>query len=189
MREYKAGGFLCPVNQRTQERAERVIDQETSEAEQARDLFHHVRDGYCWDMMKIEGATHLLTKHPKKAMSFDKSNLLVSLLRSVDIPARFRVIQCTFHNEHKDRTDDSLHAPVEIRLNNDWIIADPAFGPHTDAFKSTAPFGEQTWEAIKKEHTCRSLPRLLVYSYNYFMRFVHPDVRTIREELRECQDL
>jgi len=122
-------------------------------------------------------------------MSFDKSNLLVSLLRSINIPARFRMIKCTFHNEYKDRIDTSYHAPVEVTIDGDWITADPAFGKHTRQFKSIAAFGEETWEDIAKSSRVSSLSRLFVLPYNYLIRFVHPDVRTIRDELRECQQI
>lgn len=183
------GGYLCPVNERMREQAREFTDSGDSDREKAERLFHWVRDTYCWDMTKIRGAGHLLREQPTRAMSFDKSNLLVSLLRSIDIPARFRMIKCTFYNEYKDRIDDSYHAPIEVKLGDDWITADPTFGKHTRRFKSVSEFGEETWETIEKSSRVVSLSRFFVLPYNYIARFFHPDIRKIRKELRECQDL
>lgn len=189
MSQYTEGGYLCPANDRFSAKATEIAAGVESDAEIAKALFRQVRDTYCWDMAKTRGAQYLLEKQPQRAMSFDKSNLLVSLLRSSNIPARFKFIKCIFYNEYKEREDTSIHAPVEARIDGDWTVADPAFGPHTEQFKSVAEFGEETWETIESEKILAALPRWFVLSYNYGMRFVHPTVRQIRDELRECQEL
>ncbi|MDY6777389.1 MAG: transglutaminase family protein [Candidatus Nanohaloarchaea archaeon] len=189
MNDYLHSGYLCPVNKKTVQKAEDVAGEKETDRERAEALFEWVRDTYCWDMTKVGGATYLLHKEPARAMSFDKSNLLVSLLRSVEIPARFNFIKCTFQNEYKDRIDDSIHAPVEVKLDDEWITADPAFGEHTSQFKSVASFGEKTWKDLKESKKLAELPRWFVFMYNHIMRYLHPDVRKIRRELRECQNL
>ncbi|MDY6771539.1 MAG: transglutaminase-like domain-containing protein [Candidatus Nanohaloarchaea archaeon] len=189
MREYKVGGYLCPVDERTRETAHAIVTDTDDSDHAARELFHHVRESFCWDMTKIRGTQHLLAEEPVRAMSFDKSNLLVSLARSLGIPARFNLIRCTFHNEYKDRTDSSIHAPVELRLDGDWVTADPAFGEATSRFKPPSQFGEQTWEETSSEKKVSELPKKLVLGYNYLFRFLHPGVRRIRNELRECQEI
>lgn len=182
-------GYLCPVTSSTRSKARAIVSTADDKDVAAEELFEWVRDTYVWDMTKIYGSTHLLEEQPTYAMSFDKSNLLVSLLRSLDIPARFYFIQCTFYNEYKDRLDDSIHAPVEIKRDGEWVTADPAFGEQTKRFKSVSEFGKETWKDVKRSKTVSQLPRWFVWSYNYVMRFVHPTVRTIRTELRECQDV
>lgn len=189
MREYKSGGWLCPVNDATEERAMSVAGERDTTEGTARALFHHVRDGFCWDMTKVKGATHLLEDGPRRAMSFDKSNLLVALARSIGIPARFNLIRCTFYNKYQDREDSSIHAPVELHIGDEWVTADPAFGKHTSTFKEPASFGERTWEDAKNEKRVAALPRHLVIGYNYLLRFIHPGVRRIRKELRACQQI
>lgn len=187
MDQYLDNGYLCPVNEAVQKKADAITADDKTDRAIAETLFHWVRDKYCWDMTKIRGAQYMLQAEPTYAMSFDKSNVLVSLLRSAGIPARFNYITCTFYNEYKDRIDDSVHAPVEVYLDGEWITADPAFGTQTEQFKSAAAFGEETWETIKSSKQLHALPRHFVFGYNYIFRFLHPDIRTIRSELRECQ--
>lgn len=189
MDAYRESGYLCPVNESFSAQATEVAAGVEADRAIAEALFRWVRDEYVYDMTKIRGAQHLLDARPRRAVSFDKSNLLVSLLRSSDIPARFRLLRCTFHNAYQDRKDEAIHAPVEVYLDGEWVTADPAFGPHTDAFRAEAAFGEETWTAVKSEKTVAALPRWLVYAYNYLMRFAHPTVRQVRTELRECQDM
>lgn len=187
--EYRTGGYYCPVTEEIRRQAAGLVGDTKSRREDAEELFCWVRDRYCWDMTKVRGSRYLITSGPTFAMSFDKSNLLVSLLRSQNIPARFRLIKCTFYNEFKGRHDDSIHAPVEVEIDGEWVIADPAFGKHTRKFKSVSEFGQPTWGSVDTSRTVSELPRWFVLMYNHVVRHVHPTVRQLRRELRECQDV
>lgn len=176
--------YLCQPTEEIEKQAESIIGEEEP-GEQAREIFEWVRDSFVWDMNKIRGASHLLSERPTYAMSFDKSNLLVAMLRSQGFDARFRFMRCKFYNEFKDRVDDSIHAPVEVKAEGSWIVADPAFSKETREFISVSEFGEETWKEVKSEKRINHLPRWFVYFYNYGARFVHPDVRSIREQLHE----
>lgn len=182
----RTDGYLCQVSPAVEELAGTICTGDAPDQD-ARELFRWVRDTFCWDMTAVRGAGHLVDQRPEYAMSFDKSNLLVALLRSQGIPARFRLLRCTFHNRYRDREDASIHAPVEIRLDGDWVTADPAFGPQTSRFIPASTFGEPTWEQVRSSERMTQLPRWLVWGYNYCFRFVHPDIRRIRAELRDCQ--
>lgn len=186
---YTEPGYLVQSDADAVERLAHSVPSGGSEREVAEELFLHVRDGYVWDMRKVVGAQVLVERDATYAMSFDKSNLLAALLRARGIPSRFRFIKCTFHNDHRDRIDTSYHAPVEVHLDGEWVTADPAFGEATSAFKAVSGFGEETWEEIESERVVAALPRGFVLGYNYLFRFVHPTVRKIRRELRECQDV
>lgn len=182
-----SGRYLCPVTEEVERKAEEIAG-ERSDRERAEQIFEWVRDSFVWDMNKIRGAPYLLGERPEYAMSFDKSNLLVAMLRSQGFEARFRFMRCRFYNEYKDRVDDSIHSPVEVKLDGDWTVADPAFGPETNEFIPVSEFGEETWKEVKSEKRLDQLPRWFVYLYNYGARFVHPDVRAIRSQLREIHD-
>lgn len=179
--------YLCPVTPAVEERAADLTE-EVKKEDEPEVLFEWVRDNFTWDMMKIKGSEHLISERPEYAMSFDKSNLLVALLRARGFEARFRFMRCTFHNEYRDEIDDSFHAPVQVKVDGDWITADPAFGSKTSEFKPMSSFGEKTWKSIKSEKKVNQLPRWFVYMYNYAARFLHPSVRSIRSQLREVQD-
>lgn len=182
-------GYLCEVSEDVEREAADISEGAGGEREEAELLFEWVRDGFVWDMKRIRGARYLLSEEPKYAMSFDKSNLLVALLRARGFEARFRFMSCVFKNDYKDRLDDSVHAPVEVVIGGDWVTADPAFGEATSEFKEVSKFGEETWEEIKNEKKVKSLPRWFVYSYNYVLKYIHPDIKRIRRELREVQDV
>lgn len=183
MRDY----YLCQVTEEIEEQAEDITSKEEPR-EQAKQIFEWVRDNYVWDMNKIRGASYLLEERPTYAMSFDKSNLLVALLRSQGFEARFRFMRCKFFNEYKERLDDSIHAPVEIKVDGEWLVADPAFGEETSEFKSVSKFGKETWEEVKSEKRVKQLPKWFVLFYNYGAQFLHPNVKSIRKQLHEIQD-
>lgn len=185
---YREEGYLCPVTPRIQEKSQDIAGDAEDAREAAEACFRWVRDMYCWDITRIRGADALLQRDGTRAMSFDKSNLLVSLLRAQDLPARFRFIRCTFHNRYTDRTDTAIHAPVEVLLDGGWVVADPAFGVHTERFIPVASFGEETWGDVKSEEIRAALPRMFVWGYNYVFRFLHPTLRQLRKEIRACQD-
>lgn len=185
---YREDGYLCPVTPRGRAKARDIAEGTEDTHEAAEACFRWVRDTYCWDITRIRGAEALLRRDNVRAMSFDKSNLLVSLLRAQDIAARFRFVRCTFHNRYKDRTDTAIHAPVEVLLDGEWVVADPAFGVQTERFVPVASFGEETWAEVQSEEVRATLPRTFVWSYNYLFRFVHPTLRQLRKEIRACQD-
>lgn len=187
--QFQEGGYLCPVTDEMTAKATEIAAGVESDEEIARALFRWVRDEYCWDMTKVRGAQYLLEEEPLRAMSFDKSNLLVSLLRSSDIPARFRLLRCIFYNERKEREDKSVHAPVEIYLDGEWVVADPAFGPHTEQYMPVSELGEETWMSVESSNRVAELPRKFVLPYNYVLRFIHPQIRRVQSELRDCQEL
>ncbi|MFB6203931.1 MAG: transglutaminase family protein [Candidatus Nanohaloarchaea archaeon] len=188
--EYLEPGCLCPVNPTMRAKAEEIIDKQTTDREKARRLHEWVRDRYCWDMKKkIIGSGKILRYNPERAMSFSKSNLLVSLLRSIDIPARYNYLNCTMYNEHSEEEEESIHAPVEVHVNGEWITADPTYGPHTSRYKSVAEFGEQTWEEAESSEKRAELPRSTVWLWNYALRWFHPEIRSMQKELRELQEL
>lgn len=178
--------YLCPVTPVVEEKSEELTKGVKKEDE-ARVLFEWVRDRFIWDMTKIRGAKYLLSRSPEYAMSFDKSNLLIALFRARGFEARFRFMRCTFHNEFRDEIDDSFHAPIQVKVDEEWVTADPAFGADTSEFKSVSSFGEETWESIKSEKKIDQLPRWFVYTYNYGARFLHPGVRSIKSQLRQAQ--
>lgn len=179
--------YLCEVTDSIETQAEDIISEGESR-KQAKELFEWVRDNFVWDMNRIHGANYLLEKRPKYAMSFDKSNLLIALLRSQGFEARFRFMRCTFYNKYKNCVDNSIHAPVEVKINGEWIIADPAFGEETNNFISVSEFGEKTWEEVRSEKRVEELPKWFILFYNYGARFLHPNVRSIRKQLHEIQD-
>ncbi len=186
---YLAGGYLCPVNDRVREAATDVAGDTEEDAAVARQLFEHVRDRYCWDMTRIVGADTLLREAPTYAMSFSKSSLLVALLRSQGIPARFRLLKCKMYNGYRDAVDDSIHAPAEVLLDGEWVTADPTYGEKTAEFREPAEFGEETWKSASSEEERAALPRRFVWAYNYGLRFMHPAIRRIRSDVRECQEV
>lgn len=188
MNHYQNPGYLTPVNDRTRDKAENILDNPKNNKETAKQLFEWVRDNYCWDMMKIESSEALIDRGPSKAMSFSQSNLLISLLRSKDIPARINFINCQMRNEIEDTVEDSIHGPVEIKIDGEWVVADPTYGPHTEKYHNVSKFGEKTWEEVSKSEKKSELDRSFVLGYNYIFRFVHPDVRSIKKQLRQIQD-
>lgn len=186
---YFKGGYLCPTGKKFRDKVSETVSLEKKDRVIAEKVFRWVRDNYCWDMNKIKGSEKLLENNSIFATSMDKSNLLVSLLRSVGIGCRFKLIETVFYNEYKDRYDDSIHAPVEVYLDGEWVVADPCFGKHTEGFKEVSAFGEPTWEEIKSEKVLSELSRYFVFLYNYFFRFAHPTVRKIRKEIREVREV
>jgi len=189
MSEFRGPGYLISVNERTRSEAAGIVSDEEDKEKSARELFEWVRDNYCWDMRSIESSEALLGRENSKAMSFSKSNLLISLLRSLDIPARIFLINCRMENKIKGGTESSIHGPVQIKVNGEWIVADPTYGPHTTDYHDKSEFGEETWEELQSSELKHDLDRSFVWGYNYILQYVHPDVRSIRKQLRSVQNI
>ncbi len=189
MEKYSTGGYLCPTGKSFSKKAKNISKNLDEDYEISKSIYEWVRDNYCWGFPKIRGSRFLLEENVDVATSMDKTNLLVSLLRSIDIPCRYKMVKVVFYNEYKNRLDDSVHVPAEVYLDREWVIADPAFGKHTRKFKSVSKFGEKTWEELKKSKELKELPRHFVLGYNYLIRFTHPKIRKLKKELEEARTL
>ncbi len=186
--EFLQPSYLCESDREAVQVKAEVVAGGSEGEEAARKLFRWVRDEYVWDFTKIVGAERLLEQDGRKAMSFSKSNLLAALLRSQGIPARFNLVHGIYHDDHLDRDDHTVHAPVEVYLDGEWVTADPAFGEATREFREVSEFGEETWKELESSEKRAEMPRKFVLGYNYVFRFVHPKLRSLRKELRECQE-
>lgn len=189
MEKYLKSCYLISVNEEMESKALEIIEDREDKEKSARELFKWVRDSYCWDMGKIRKASYLIEENPERAMSFSKSGLLISLLRSIEIPARYNYMNCKMQNKVEGTVESSVHAPVEVKIDDEWITADPTYGPHTRKYHDISKFRKKTWEHIENSEKKAELDRGFVMAYNYLLRFVHPDIRSIKKELRKVQEL
>lgn len=184
MEKYLEPTYLCPSDSdKIKQLAKEIISTGQFDEGKAKSLFKWVRDNYTWKIRKIVGAEGILERKENEAICIDKTNLLIAFCRASDIPARYLILKCDIQNKISDEPDTIRHAAAEIYLDEEWIIADPAFGVGTEEFIEVSKFGEKTWLKEHSKERSESLPRYMPIFFNCLLYYVHPSLRDLKERL------
>lgn len=122
----------------------KYVDRTASKKEQAIQLYYAIRDGWRYNpyniTVKKEGYRASVILDKKEAHCIDKSILMVTCCRVLDIPARLCLAKVRNHIAAEKITKqfgtDELvpHGYVEVYLNNKWIKTTPVFNKELCAF-------------------------------------------------------
>ncbi|MFP4045770.1 MAG: transglutaminase-like domain-containing protein [Candidatus Aenigmatarchaeota archaeon] len=183
-RKYLDSSYFCESDfKKVVDTAERVAGSLDVKRDKAKELFNWVRDEYTWKVRKIVGARGVLKRDKREALCMDNTNLLIALCRSQGIPARYLIMKCDIENKKKEEPDTILHAVAEIKVNDKWEVADPAFGEKTKDIVDVAKFGEKSWLKAYSKKRRTSLPRYIPFFFNNFIYYLSPSLWKLKKKL------
>ncbi|MEM5811106.1 MAG: transglutaminase-like domain-containing protein [Candidatus Aenigmatarchaeota archaeon] len=187
MSEYLKPSTYCKSDDpEIKQLALKITRNKKNDKEKAKALFEWVRDKIEYRITKIVGAKKILKRNPKYGSSFDKTNLLIALCRSIGIPARYVLLNCDIKVKKPNVPTRALHYVAEIFVNNRWVIADPTFSKSISSVVDISEWGKPTWSRVYKIEKTASLSKFKIMLMNFIMPFI-PSVKKIYKAIEESR--
>ncbi len=171
LQKYLKSSYLCESESNEVKDLARKIVGKNKGLNAAKLLFRWVRDNVDYDILKMVGAKKVLYRKPIRAMCIDKTNLFITLCRSIEIPAKYVIMKCELKTKRKDLPSNTLHVISEIYVNDNWIIVDPTFGKSSKKLIEVNRFGKPCWDKIYSIKRTDKISFFFSFLINLFIKF------------------